>query len=76
MTRLLVFTVSIPLMVLGIVYFLYPEKMFNSDRKVMRRRARGEKPELNSEWIILAKRKGMIFFAIGLLIAPLFWFLG
>jgi len=76
MTRLLVFTVSIPFMILGIVYFLYPKKMFNSDRKVMRRRSRGEKPELNSEWIILAKRKGMFFFAIGLLSSPLFWFLG
>jgi len=76
MIRILVFTVSIPLMVLGVVYFLYPEKMFNSDRKVIRRRLHGEKPELNSEWILIAKRKGIIFFAVGLLFSPIFWFLG
>jgi len=76
MTRILVFTVGIPLMVLGVVYFLYPEKMFNYDRKVIQCRSRGEKPELDSVWIETAKRKGMIFSAVGLLISILFWFLG
>jgi len=76
MKRILVFTVGIPLIVLGVVYFFYPEKMFNSDRAVMRRRSRGEKPELNSEWVITAKKKGIIFSAVGLFISILFWFLG
>ena len=74
MTKLLVFTIGIPLIVLGVVYFLYPEKMFNSDRKVIRRRGRGEKPELNSAWIETAKKKGIVFSVVGLLIAVFFWF--
>jgi len=74
MTKLLVFTVGIPLIVLGVVYFLYPEKMFNSDRKIIRRRSRGEKPEMNSEWIEIAKKKGIVFAGVGLLISVFFWF--
>jgi hypothetical protein len=74
MTRLLVFTVGIPVIVLGIAYWFYPEKMFNSDRKVIRRRGRGEKPELNSEWIEIARKKGLVFSGVGLLLAVFFWF--
>ncbi|MDP7282370.1 MAG: hypothetical protein QF475_01895 [Candidatus Undinarchaeales archaeon] len=74
MTKLLVFTVGIPLIVLGVVYYLYPEKMFHTDRKIIRRRATGEKPEMNAEWIETAKKKGMVFVGVGLLIAVFFWF--
>ncbi|MDP7282553.1 MAG: hypothetical protein QF475_02875 [Candidatus Undinarchaeales archaeon] len=74
MTKLLVFTVGIPLIVFGIVYILYPEKMFNFDRGTIHKRNRGETPEMDSTWIENAKKKGMIFSAVGLLVSIFFWF--